>query len=279
MRRQPGGQPYVVLLPPGRLNLPRAREIWEAREILYRFGVRDVVLRYRQTAVGIAWVVLQPLVTAGIFAIVFGRVAGLSSGDVPYFLFAFAGTIAWTVFAGVLTRAAPSLVANQALVSKVFFPRVVVPLSANLSVLIDFGVSLVLFGVLLAVNDVNPGWAVLSLPLWTLCALALGSGAGLAASAVMVKYRDVSYALPWLVQVLMYATPVAYALDAVPAGLSLWFDANPLTWLMECFRWALLGTAPPPVWQVVGLLVTSVVAVLAGLLVFQRREREFADVI
>ncbi|WP_278235247.1 ABC transporter permease [Isoptericola sp. AK164] len=268
-----------MITPPGRLNLPHWRELWEAREILYRFGVRDVVLRYRQTAVGVTWVVLQPLVTAGIFAVVFGRVAGLPTGGVPYFLFAFAGTIAWTVFSGILTRAAPSLVANQALVSKVFFPRVVVPLSTTLSVLLDFVVSLLLFAVLLVVNGVNPGWAALLVPVWTLCALALGSGAGLAASAVMVKYRDVQYVMPWLVQVLMYATPVAYSLDAVPAGLEWWFEANPLTWLMECFRWSLLGTSAPPAWQVVALVVASVVALAGGLLVFQQREREFADVI
>ncbi|WP_402467084.1 ABC transporter permease [Isoptericola aurantiacus] len=269
----------IVITPPRKLNVPRWRELWEAREIFYRFGVRDVVLRYRQTAIGVAWVVLQPLVTAAIFAVVFGRVAGLPTGGVPYFLFAFAGTAAWTVFSGVLTRAAPSLVANQQLVSKVFFPRVVVPLSTMLSVLLDFGVSLALFGVLLAVNGVNPGWAVLGLPLWTLCALALGSGLGLASSAIMVKYRDVQYVLPWLVQVLMYATPVAYSLDAVPAGLSWWFEINPLTWLMECFRWAMLGTQAPPVWQVAGLVAASVLAVVVGLLIFQRREREFADLI
>ncbi|MEG3614433.1 ABC transporter permease [Isoptericola haloaureus] len=269
----------IVITPPGRLNMPRWHELWEAREIFYRFGIRDVVLRYRQTAIGVAWVVLQPLVTAGIFSIVFGRVAGLPTGGVPYMLFAFAGTTAWTVFSGVLSRAAPSLVANQALVSKVFFPRVVVPLSTALSVLLDFAVSLAMFAVLLVVYGVNPGWALLGLPLWTVCAVALGSGLGLAASAIMVKYRDVTYVLPWLVQVMMYATPVAYSLDAVPANLSWLFAVNPLTWLMECFRWSMLGTAAPPAWQVVGLVVASLVALAGGLLVFQRREREFADVI
>lgn len=271
--------PRIVITPPGRLNMPRWREVWEAREIFYRFGIRDVVLRYRQTAIGIAWVVLQPLVTAGIFAIVFGRVAGLPTGGVPYLLFAFAGTTAWTVFSGVLTRAAPSLVANQALVSKVFFPRVVVPLSTSLSVLLDFCVSLAMFAVLLVVYGVNPGWALLGLPLWTVCAVVFGSGLGLAASAVMVKYRDVTYVLPWLVQVLMYATPVAYSLDAVPANLSWLFAANPLTWLMECFRWSMLGTPAPPVWQIAGLVAISALTLAGGLLVFQQREREFADVI
>ena len=139
----------ILLRPPGRLNLPPWRELWEAREVLWRFGVRDIVLRYRQTAVGVAWVVLQPLVAAGIFSIVFGQVAKLPTGGVPYFLFSFAGMLAWNVFNNVVSRSASSLVANQALVSKVFFPRLVVPLSSVISVLIDFVVA---FAILAAVS-------------------------------------------------------------------------------------------------------------------------------
>jgi len=269
----------IVITPPGALNLPRFRELWEAREIFYRFGARDVVLRYRQTVVGVTWVVLQPLVTAAIFAVVFGQVADLPSGDVPYFLFAFTGMMAWNLFSGVLSRSAPSLVANQALVSKVFFPRMLVPLSTMLSVLLDFAVSLVLFVVLLVVNGVNPGWAILTAPLWILCALVLASGLGLAGAALNVKYRDVTYVLPWITQVLLYATPVAYALDAVPDDIRWLFDLNPLTWLLEGFRWAFLGAPQPAVWQIWALPLTAVVVLLGGMLVFQKLEREFADVI
>jgi lipopolysaccharide transport system permease protein len=269
----------IVITPPGRLNLPSWRELWEAREVLYRFGIRDVVLRYRQTAIGVAWVVLQPLASAGIFAIVFGQVADLPSGGVPYFLFAYAGMLAWNLINGVISRGGPSLIANQALVSKVFFPRLLVPMSTVLAVLLDFAVAACLFVVLLFVYGVNPGWAVLAAPLLVLVAVLLASGVGLAASAVMVKYRDVNYALPWVLQIMLYATPVAYALDAVPSNLLWLFQINPLTWLLEAFRWSLLGLEMPPAWQLAALPAAAVVVFLGGILVFQKMERGFADVI
>ncbi|MFC8597460.1 ABC transporter permease [Isoptericola sp. NPDC057191] len=275
--------PRTVITPPGRLNMPRWRELWEAREVLYRFGVRDIVLRYRQTVIGVAWVVLQPLASAGIFAVVFGQVAGLDSGGVPYFAFSLAGMLAWNLFNGIVARAAPSLVANQALVSKVFFPRMLVPLSSVLAVLLDFLVGFVLLVVMLFVYGINPGWAVLATPLWVLAAVVLACGLGMAGAAVTVQYRDVAYALPWVLQLALYATPVAYSLESVqqnvPSSLSWLFVINPLTWLMEGFRWSLLGLAAPPWWQVVGLAVVAVGVFLAGSLVFQKLERGFADVI
>lgn len=222
---------------------------------------------------------LQPVVAAGIFSVVFGRVAGLDSGGVPYFLFSYTGMLAWNLFAGVITRAAPSLVSNQALVSKVFFPRMLVPLATTLSVLLDFVVALGLGAVLLVVYDVTPGWAVLLLPAWVVLMVLLGAGIGLAASAVMVKYRDVAYIVPWLVQVLLFAAPVAYALDSVPANLQPLYSLNPLTWLLEEFRWSLLGTPAPEPWQIGASVVVCVGVFVAGALVFQQLEREFADVI
>lgn len=269
----------IIITPPGRLALPRIGELWEAREVLYRFGLRDVLLRYRQTAVGVAWVLIQPLMSAGVFAIVFGQVADLPTNGVPYFLFSYVGMLAWNLFNGVVTRGAPSLVGNQALVSKVFFPRMLVPLSSALAVLIDFAVALVMGIVLLIVYRVNPGWGLLALPLWVLLMLVLASGLALGASAIMVKYRDVGYVLPWLMQVLLYASPVAYSLDAVPENLLWLFNANPLTWILEGFRSSLLGLASPPAWQVVGAVAAALLSFLVGTLVFQRYEREFADVI
>lgn len=268
----------TVITPPGRLNLPAWRELWEAREVLYRFGIRDVILRYRQTAIGVAWVVLQPLAAAGIFSIVFGQVANLSSGDVPYFVFSFAGMLVWNLFNGIVTRAAPSLVANQALVAKVFFPRMLVPLSSVLSVLLDFLVASGMLVVLLVLYGIPVGWPVLTLPLWVAAAVVLASGVGLAGAAVTVRYRDVNYTLPWLMQILLYATPVAYSLDEV-GDLRWLFNLNPLTWLLECFRWAVLGTETPPTWQMGGIAAVAVVVFLAGTLVFQKMERGFADVI
>lgn len=272
----------VVITPPGRLGLPRWSELWGAREVLYRFGQRDVLLRYRQTAVGVVWVVLQPLAAAGVFSLVFGTVANLPSDGVPYFLFSYAGMLAWNLFNQTVGRAAPSLVSNQALVSKVFFPRLLVPLSTALSVLLDFAVALALGVVLLVVYGVNPGWAVLLLPVWTVLLLGVALGIGLAAASVQVKYRDVGYALPWALQLLLYASPVAYSVQAVE-GLSpavrLLFEANPMTWFLDAFRFSVLGLDAPPAWQVVGMFAVSALVLLAGVLVFQKNERNFADVI
>lgn len=269
----------VVITPPGRLGLPRWSEVWGAREVLYRFAQRDVLLRYRQTVVGVAWVVLQPLASAGIFALVFGTVAELPSQGVPYFLFSFAGMLAWNLFNQVVGRAAPSLVANQALVSKVYFPRLLVPLSSAVAVLLDFLIAFVLGVALLFLYGVNPGWPVLLLPVWTVLLCACAVGVGLAASSMQVKYRDVGYALPWVMQLILYGSPVAYALDAVPASVRPFFEANPMTWFLEAFRWSFLGLGAPEVWQVVGMVAVSAVVLMGGLLVFQKNERLFADVI
>ncbi|QGF23887.1 ABC transporter permease [Raineyella fluvialis] len=268
-----------VITPPGRFNLPRWHELWEAREVAYRFGQRDVVLRYRQTAIGVAWVLLQPLASAGIFSIVFGSVAKLPSDGVPYFLFSFVSMLAWTLFSGLVSRASNSVVSNQTLVSKVFFPRMLVPLSTVFSVLLDFAVALALGIVLLLIYGVNPGWPILLVPIWTLLVLAFGMGVGLAASALMVKYRDVAYVLPWLLQIGLYATPVAYSLSAVPGRYHWLFLANPMSWLLECFRWSMLGTPVPPAWQIGGSVAAGLGALVFGVLVFQSRERVFADLI
>jgi lipopolysaccharide transport system permease protein len=278
-RTKPGTGPTTVIVPPGRLALPRWSEVWEAREVLYRFAQRDILLRYRQTVVGVAWVLIQPLFSAGIFAIVFGQVAKLSSGSVPYFIFSYVGMLAWNLFSGTVTRAAPSLVSNQALVSKVFFPRMLVPLSTAASVLLDFVVSFALGVVLLFLYGINPGWPVLLVPVWVLLIVLLSLGIGLVASALMVRYRDVGYILPWVVQILLYSAPVAYTVDAVPAHLRGLFEANPLTWMLELFRWSMLGQQAPPLWQAFGFAAVALAAFFAGAMAFQTWEREFADVI
>lgn len=276
------GTAQIVVTPPGRLGLPRWRELWEAREVMYRFGQRDVLLRYRQTAVGVAWVVVQPLLGAGIFALVFGTVADLPTGGTPYFLFSFVGMLAWNLFGQTVSRASTSLVANQALVAKVFFPRMLVPLSTGVGVLLDFVVALALGVVLLFVYGVNPGWPVLLLPVWVLLLLGVAMGVGLAASALQVKYRDVGYVMPWVLQMGLYATPVAYSLEAVegtPPAVQLLFVANPLSWFLDAFRWSMLGQSAPPPWQLGGMVAVSLLVLTAGVLVFQRYERQLADVI
>lgn len=270
---------HIVITPPGRLNMPPWRDMWRAREVAVRLAQRDIIVRYRQTVFGFAWVILQPLVGAGIFTIVFGVIAGLSTGKIPTFLFTLAGMLAWNLFSGSLNRASSSMVSNQALVQKVFFPRALVPLSSLASLVVDFAVGLVLAIALLFVFGINPGWPALLLPVWVALMLLIGTGIGLAAAAYMVKYRDVGYVLPWVVQILLYASPVAYALAVVPGSIRWLFDINPATWFLESFRWSLLGTEAPPAWQVIALVIAAPVIFFLGLLIFQKNEREFADYI
>lgn len=271
--------PRTIITPPGRLAIPSVRELWNSREVMMQFGRRDIVLRYRQTFVGVAWVLIQPLAAAGIFTIVFGQIAQLPSGGVPYFIFTLVGMLAWNLFNGIVSRGATSLIMNQALVSKVYFPRMLVPLSSILSVLLDFVIGFALYIVLLFVFGVSVNWPVLLTPVWILLAIVFASGVAIAMSALAVSYRDVNYALPWVLQMLLFATPIAYSLEAVPAGLEWFVNINPLSWLMEAFRWSLLDLAAPPAWQILALVATSIVTLAGGVLIFQSLERSFADII
>jgi lipopolysaccharide transport system permease protein len=269
----------TLIEPPGRLNLPRSADLWRARDVVVRLAQRDIIVRYRQTVLGVAWVIIQPVMSAGVFSLIFGSVAKLSSDGLPFFLFTFVGTLSWNLFNGVLTRSAGSLLANQALVAKVFFPRLLVPISTAASCVLDFAVGLCVGVGLLFFYQVNPGWAVLLLPVWALLFALLGLGIGMAASALTVKYRDVGYVLPWLLQILLYASPVAYAVSSVPERLRWLFEANPLTWYLNEFRWSLLGVGAPPLWQIAGSIVLALLVAFVGVLYFQSHEREFADVI
>ena len=267
-------------LAPGHRTIGRElAETWQARDLLYTFADRDLRLRYRQTALGVVWVVLQPLIAAGIFTFVFGTVAHLSSEGKPYLLFTFAALTGWNLFSGILTRASGCLVGNANLVSRVFFPRLILPLSVMPAALVDFAVALGMYAVLLVVYGVAPTAALVTLPLWMLLLCAGAFGAGLVASSLMVRYRDVQYVLPVAVQLLLYASPVAYAASRVPERWHTLYFLNPLAAAIEGLRWSLLGTEAPPAGAVVWSVSLAALAVAAGVLVFRRMERGFADVI
>ena len=259
------------------LNL---KEVWQFRDLLLSLAGRDIKLRYRQTALGAAWVVLQPLIAAGVFSLVFGRVAKLPSDGLPYFLFSYAGLLAWNAFSGTLTKASTCLVGNSQLVSKIYFPRLVLPLSTLCSTLIDFGVALAMMAVLLVVYHITPHLGLLLLPVWLLLILMLALGFGLMAAALTVSYRDVQYVLPVLMQFALYASPIAYALSAVPHSLRPFYFLNPLSGLLEAFRWSLLGTPHHLEWGPVGYSAALAAGVfVAGAFAFKKMERKFADVI
>lgn len=269
----------TVIEPPRRLNLPRSADLWHSREVITRLAQRDIIVRYRQTFFGVIWVIVQPVMSAGVFSLVFGTVAKLSSDGTPYFIFAMAGSLAWNLLSGVLTRSGSAMISNQALVSKVFFPRLLVPISTVASCLLDFAVGLGVAVVMLFVYHLNPGWPVLLIPVWAIFIALSGLGAGLLASAMVVKYRDVGYVLPWLIQIVMYASPVAYTISSVPQRVRWIFEVNPITWYLNEFRWSLLGVAAPPMWQIVGSIAVALLLAFIGVLYFQSHEREFADVI
>lgn len=271
--------PHLIIRPRGRWSIVSPRELWEFRDLLVTFAVRDITLRYRQTALGVAWVVLLPLLGAVLFAFVFGRIANLPSDGVPYVEFAYAGLMAWNAFNSLLTKAAGSVVGNAAMVSKVYFPRFLLPVSTIGSVLLDFVIALVAMALLMGVYGVHPGVGGLLLPVWLLLVLSLALGMGLLASALMVRYRDVQNVLPILLQLMLYASPVAYGLDAVPSSLRIFVAANPMTGLLEAFRWSLLGVGPLPGRALVWSSAASMLAIGCGAFAFASLERDFADVI
>lgn len=268
-----------VITPPRRWAPLRLHEVWEFRDLFRRFVARDLTLRYRQTALGVIWVVLQPLLGAGILSFVFGQIAHLPSDGVPYFSFAYVGMLAWNTLAATITKISTSLIGNQQLISKIFFPRLVLPLSTLGSTMVDFAVAFGMLIVILFAQGVHVGWTILTFPIWLVLLVLLGSGIGLGAASLMVSYRDIGYVLPVLLQIGLYASPVAYSVAAVPSAVRWVVNVNPLTGLLEGFRSAFLGRAVPSAGAIGWSAACSVFAFLLGALVFANRERRFADVI
>jgi len=272
-------QPLHLIRPLTTRSFPDLAEVWRFRDLCIALGRRDVTLRYRQTLLGVIWVVLQPLIAGGLFTIVFGKVAKLPSEGRPYFLFAFAGFVAWSAFQSTLGRASGSLVGQSNLITKVYFPRLVLPISALFSSVVDFLVGLGSLAVLLVAYGATPGLPLLTLPFWILLLHAMGLGLGTLAAALSVRFRDLQHALPVLVQLLLYASPVAYAVSAVPERLRPFFFLNPMSGVLDGFRWAVLGTTPPSAMGVAFAVAGAIVALIVGAVVFARFERQLADVI
>ena len=274
-------QTHEVLIEPSRgWAQLKLRELWEYRELLYFLAWRDIKIRYKQTALGLAWAVLQPLLTMLIFALFFGKLAGMPSDGVPYPLFAFAALVPWTFFANGLTQSSNSLVGSANLIKKVYFPRLVVPISVVLGGLPDFALSfLVLLG-LMAYYGIYPQLSVLVwLPLLLLLALVTALGVGLWLSALNVKYRDVRYIVGFLTQLWMFATPVVYPASLLSGRWRLVYSINPMVGVIEGFRWALLRTETAPGMPIVISAITALLILVTGTFYFRRMEKTFADIV
>jgi lipopolysaccharide transport system permease protein len=275
---QPGAPAVVVIEPSSGWRALDLRELWRFRELVYFLALRDVKVRYKQTALGVAWVLLQPLLAMGIFSIVFGS-RGLATDGVPYPLFVVSGLVPWFYFSNATSGASGSIVGNTQLISKVYFPRLAIPLAAVLGNLVDLSIGLILELILLVAFGVPLGLQLLALPILVALSVLTALGVSVWLSALDVQYRDVRYAVPFLVQVWLFATPVIYAAADVPGRWRPLIALNPMTGVIEGFRWALLGTGDPPL-AGLGITTLMVVALLGtGLLYFRRMERTFADVI
>lgn len=276
-------QPHLVIRASSGWAALDLKQIWLYRDLLMTLAGRDVKLRYRQTALGVVWVILQPLLAAGIFSFVFGTLAKFPSNGVPYFVFSYAGLLAWNVFSSTLTKASGVLVGNSGLISKVYFPRLVLPLSTVPSTLLDFLVALGMMAVLMVIYRVTPGIGILFLPLWIALILMIAVGIGLYTSALMVSYRDVQYVLPVVTNMLLYVSPVAYsvsyAASKVPENLRFLYLLNPLAGLLEAFRWSILGRGEMNWGYVAYSAVFAILVFVGGAFSFKKMERKFADVI
>jgi lipopolysaccharide transport system permease protein len=253
--------------------------LWRYRELLWFLAWRDIQLRYKQTVLGAAWAVLQPLFTMIVFSVFFGALAQMPSDGLPYPVFVLCALLPWQLFAYALTQSSNSVVAEQRLITKVYFPRLIIPLASVLSGLVDFLVAFALLIVFMACYGVYPGWAVVTVPLFCLLALASALAVGLWLSALTVQYRDFRYTIPFLTQLWLFASPVAYPSSLVPEPWRVWYGLNPMAGAIDGFRWALLGSADAPGWQLAASVVTVLAMLVGGLYYFRRLERSFADVV
>lgn len=271
--------PLTRIRPTERRAALRLGELWTYRELLYFLVWRDVKVRYKQAALGAAWVVLQPVLMVALFSLIFGRLLDVNTGGTPYPLFVFAGLLPWQIFANALTQSGNSLVANQHLITKIYFPRLLLPLAAVLAALVDFVVTLLILVVLMLWYGVGPSLGVLLLPLIVVVVLLTALSVGTWLSALNVRYRDVQHLLPFMTQFWFFATPIAYSSAVLPASWRSVLGLNPMAGAVEGFRWALFGTHVE-----VGPVVLVSACVVAGLLVsgltyFRLTERTFADVV
>lgn len=271
--------PSIVIKPRKGLFQLDLYEIWQYRELLYFLVWRDVLIRYKQTAIGVSWAILQPLITMVIFSVIFGKLVKISTGGTPYPVFAFAALLPWNYFSQALSRSGTSLVGSSSLISKIYFPRLLIPLSSAISPVIDLFISFLILLVLMPMYGIKPSWGLLFLPVFVVLSLVTALAVGLWLTTLNVKYRDVGHIIPFLIQIWMYASPVVYPLSMVPEKWRLLYSMNPMVGVIEGFRWAITGSGHP---DFAALTICSAVISLllaGGLIYFKKMELTFADVI
>lgn len=285
-----GSEPAVASAPPGELPRTRIepsrrsvsstlRELWQYRQLVYFLCWRDVKARYKQTVLGVAWAILQPVCTMIVFSIFFGRLAKIPSNGVPYPIFAFAALVPWHFFANGLSQGSASLVIGSNLVTKVYFPRLAMPLAGVLSGIVDFALAFLVLVAMMLYYGIAPSAPGLAVPLFLVLALVTSLGSALWLSALYVKYRDIRHVIPFLVQLWLFSTPVGYPSSLLPEPWRTVYGLNPMATVVEGFRWALAGTAAPPAAMIPVSCLSALALLVSGGLYFRRTEKTFADVV
>lgn len=270
----------TIIIEQGRIERQYWSDLWAYRELFYFLAWRDILVRYKQTAIGVVWALLRPFLTMVVFSIVFGKLANMPSGNVPYPILVFAAMLPWQFFSSAFSGCSNSLIGNANLISKVYFPRLAIPASAVIVSFVDFFISLfILFG-LMAWYDFWPSWRILTLPVFIVIAFAIALGAGLWVAAMNVKFRDFRYVVPFVVQLGLYISPVGFSSDIIPEQYRLLYSLNPMVGVIDGFRWAILGNEIHLYWP--GFLLSMALVCLIcffSLRYFRKTERTFADII
>ncbi|MBX2991829.1 MAG: ABC transporter permease [Bacteroidetes bacterium] len=269
-----------IVIEAGRSESQYWKDLWRFRELLFFLTWRDILVRYKQTVIGVAWALIRPLLTMVVFTVLFGRLAKLPSEGVPYPVLVFAALLPWQLFAGSLTECSHSLIKNASMISKTYFPRMLAPLSAMVTGFADFLLSLVMLGILLTIYEVIPDWRILTVPLFAAISVGAALGLGLWFAALNVKYRDFMQIVPFVVQIGLYVSPVGFASSIVPEEWRTLYYLNPVVGAIDGFRWAVLGTSQSLYLPGVISSVTIVVLLcVSGVWYFRKTERTFADII
>jgi lipopolysaccharide transport system permease protein len=270
---------YTLIEPVKGRPLLKLREVWSYRDLIYLLVWRDIKVRYKQTVIGSSWAILQPLVTMVVFTLLFGRLMKVDTGEIPYPVFAFSALVPWTFFAHVVTKTNISLVMDRDLITNVYFPRLVIPVATSLAAVVDLLIALLMLFILMLIYGITPGASVVAIPLFMALAVATGLGVGLWLSVLNLQFRDVGHAIPFVLQIWLFLTPVAYPSSLIPENWRILYGLNPMTGVVEGFRWALVGKTWDIPFAVLGTSLLAVTALLiGGLYFFRSREPVFAEV-
>lgn len=254
-------------------------EVWRYRELLFFFAWRDVLVRYKQTVIGVLWAIVRPALSLAVLVFVFSRLAKLPSDGVPYPLLALVGLLPWQLFSNGFGESSASILGGSSMISKIYFPRIIAPLSATIASLVDLLIMFVLVFLLMIYFGFTPGWQIVALPFFVVICLLFTAGLGILFAALVVKYRDIRHVIPFILQLGLYLSPVGFTSSIVPEQYRLVYALNPMVGIIDGFRWSLLGTKPPEPTAIVIGIVSSVVIFVAGAFYFRRTERDFADII